>query len=116
MITTKGKENPKHQKGFDTMFKITMVSAEAEASFMVKDLKEAWQAIAPAIALGNSCNVHVEDVETGEVVFLFQDGEIQHMEPDALAGFLDLVYEVNPLLAMAMALDLLATMEQALGE
>ena len=100
------------------MFKVTMVSAKAEASFMVRDVKEAWQAIAPAISIGTPCNVHVEDVETGEVVFLFQDGEIKHMEESAVLGFLDMVYEVNPLLAIVMALDLhlLATMEQALGE
>ena len=98
------------------MFKVTMVSAEAEASFMVKELCEAWQAISPAIALGNSCNAHVEDVETGEVVFLFQDGEIKHMEESAVLGFLDMVYEVSPVLAMGMAIGLLATMEQALGE
>ena len=84
-----------------------MVSNEVEASFMVKDLKEAWQAISPAIALGNSCNVHVEDVNTGEIVFLFQDGEIKHMEESAVLGFLDMVYEVSPILAMVMALDLL---------
>ena len=89
------------------MFKITMVSTEAEAFFMVKDLKEAWQAIAPAISLGSPCNVHVEDVETGEVVFLFQDGEIKHMEESAIIGFLDMAYEVSPILAMGMAIDML---------
>lgn len=89
------------------MFKITMVSTEAEASFMVKDLKEAWQGISPAIAIGNSCNVHVEDVETGEVVFLFQDGEIKYMEESAVLGFLDMAYEVSPVLAMGMAIGLL---------
>lgn len=89
------------------MFKVTMVSAEAEASFMVRDEKEAWQAISPAIALGNSCNVHVEDVETGEVIFLFQEGKIKHMEESAVLGFLDMVYEVNPVLAMIMAIELL---------
>ena len=89
------------------MFKVTMVSTEAEASFMVRDEKEAWQAISPAIALGNSCNVHVEDVETGEVIFLFQDGEIKHMEESAVLGFLDMVYEVSPVLAMGMAIGLL---------
>ena len=93
------------------MFKITMVSTEVDASFMVKDLKEAWQAIAPAIAIGNSCNVHVEDTETGEVVFLFQDGEIKHMEASAIIGFLDMAYEVSPILAMGMAVGLL----EALG-
>ena len=89
------------------MFKITMVSTEAEASFMVRDLKEIWQAISPAIAIGNSCNVHVENVETGEVVFLFQDGEIKHMEESAVIGFLDMAYEVSPVLAMGMAIGLL---------
>ena len=94
------------------MFKVTMVSAEAEASFMVKDQKEAWQAISPAIALGNSCNVHVEDTETGEVVFLFQDGEIKHMEESAVLGFLDMVYEVSPILAMGMAIGLLEALSE----
>ena len=89
------------------MFKITMVGTEAEASFMVRGLKEAWQAISPAIAIGNSCNVHVENVETGEVVFLFQDGEIKHMEESAVIGFLDMAYEVSPVLAMGMAIGLL---------
>lgn len=89
------------------MFKVTMVSNEAEASFMVKDMPEAWKAIGPAISFDSGCNLHVEDVDTGEVVFLFQDGAIQHMECVALIGFLDMAYAVNPLMATFMALEVL---------
>lgn len=116
MITTKGKENPKHQKGNDTMIKVTMVNEQMDATVIVNNLGEAWAVMADQMLPGTTTNIHAEDTETGEVKFLFQEGKIQHMEPDALTGFLDMVYEVNPLLAMVMALDLLATMEQALGE
>lgn len=99
------------------MFKITMSNEMMGATVMVNDLPEAWQTIAPAIALGDAINLHIEDEETGEVVLLFQDGEIKHMEDSALIGFLDMVYEVNPMMAFAMAVDLLMEMEMAgLGE
>lgn len=118
MITTKGKENPKHQKGNDTMIKVTMVNEQMDATVIVNNLSEAWAVMADQMLPGTTANIHAEDTETGEVKFLFQDGEIKHMEESAVLGFLDMVYEVNPLLAIVMALDLhlLATMEQALGE
>lgn len=99
------------------MIKVTMVDKSAEATFVVSEMSEAWVLIAPGLLPGTEANIHAESMETGEVLFLFQDGAIKHMEAEALTGFLDMVYEVNPLLAMAMALDLLATMEAAgLGE
>lgn len=117
MITTKGKENPEHQKGFDTMFKITMGNDVMGATVMANDLPEVWQSVAPAMALGNAINLHVEDEETGEVILLFQDGEIKHMEESALIGFLDMVYAVDPMIALAMTVDLLMELEMAgLGE
>lgn len=99
------------------MFKITMSNEMMGATVMVNDLPEAWQTIAPAIALGDAINLHIEDEETGEVVLLFQDGEIKHMEDSAMIGFLDMVYSVDPMMALAMALELLMEMEMAgLGE
>lgn len=99
------------------MFKITMSNEMMDATVMVNDLPEAWQTIAPAIALGGAINLHIEDKETGEVVLLFQDGEIKHMEDSAMIGFLDMVYSVDPMIALAMALELLMEMEMAgLGE
>lgn len=98
------------------MIKITMVNEQMDATLIVNDMAEAWMLMGDQMLPGTTTNIHAEDTETGEVKFLFQDGKIQHMEADALTGFLDMVYEVNPLLAMVMALDLLATMEQALGE
>lgn len=101
------------------MFKVTMSNDVMGATVMANDLPEVWQTVAPAMALGNAINLHVEDEETGEVVLLFQDGEIKHMEDAALIGFLDMVYAVDPMTALAMAVDLLMEMEMAnagLGE
>lgn len=99
------------------MFKITMSNEMMGATVMANDLPEVWQTIAPAIALGDAINLHVENDETGEVVLLFQDGEIKHMEDSALVGFLDMVYAVDPMMAFAMAVELLIEMEMAgLGE
>jgi hypothetical protein len=87
------------------------------ATVMANSLPEVWQTVAPAIALGDAINLHVENDETGEVVLLFQDGEIKHMEDSAVIGFLDMVYAVDPVRAFVMALDLLMEMEMAgLGE
>lgn len=99
------------------MFKVTMSNDVMGATAMVNDLPAVWQTIGPAIALGSAINLHVEDEATGEVVLLFQDGEIKHMEDSAVIGFLDMVYAVDPMKALAMAVDLLMEMEMAgLGE
>ena len=99
------------------MFKVTMANDVMGATVMANSLPEVWQTVAPAIALGDAINLHVENDETGEVVLLFQDGEIKHMEDSAMIGFLDMVYAVDPMMAFVMALDLLMEMEMAgLGE
>lgn len=99
------------------MFKVTMGNDVMGATVMANSLPEVWQTIAPAFALGDAINLHVEDEEIGEVVLLFQDGEIKHMEDSALIGFLDMVYATDPMMAFAMAVDLLIEMEMAgLGE
>ena len=99
------------------MFKVTMANDMMGATVMANSLPEVWQTVAPAIALGDAINLHVENDETGEVVLLFQDGEIKHMEDSAMIGFLDMVYAVDPMMAFVMALDLLMEMEMAgLGE
>lgn len=101
------------------MFKVTMGNDVMGATVMANSLPEVWQTIAPAVALGDAINLHVEDEETGEVVLLFQGGEIKHMEDTALIGFLDMVYAIDPMTALAMAVDLLMEMEMAnagLGE
>ena len=99
------------------MFKVTMSNDVMGATAMVNDLPAVWQTVAPTIALGDAINLHVEDDETGEVVLLFQDGEIKYMEASAVIGFLDMVHAVDPVKAFVMALDLLMEMEMAgLGE
>jgi hypothetical protein len=99
------------------MFKVTMSNDVMGATVMANDLPAVWQTIAPAIALGGAINLHVEDEATGEVVLLFQDGEIKHMGASAVIGFLDMVYAVDPKRALAMAFDLLAGLESiGLGE
>lgn len=99
------------------MFKVTMSNDVMGATAMVNDLPAVWQTIAPSIALDNAINLHVEDDETGEVVLLFQDGEIKYMDASAVIGFLDMVHAVDPKRALAMAFDLLAGLEAiGLGE
>lgn len=89
------------------MIKVTMVNEQMDATVIVNNLSEAWMVMADQMLPGTTANIHAEDTETGEVKFLFQEGKIQHMESDALTGFLDMVYEVNPFLAMTMAIELL---------
>ena len=89
------------------MIKVTMVDKSAELTAVVNNMSEVWTLIAPSLLPGTEANIHAESMETGEVLFLFQDGAIRHMEAEALTGFLDMVYEVNPMLAMVMAIDLL---------
>lgn len=96
------------------MFKVTMINEAMDASVVVNEVKSAWELIAPVMPTKDA-NIHIEDTETGEVIFLFQEGEIKHMEPTALTGFLDMVYDEDPMLAMFMALDLLANLDKALG-
>ena len=89
------------------MIKVTMVDKSAELTAVVNNMSEVWTLIAPSMLPGAEANIHAESMETGEVLFLFQDGAIRHMEAEALTGFLDMVYEVNLMLAMVMAIDLL---------
>lgn len=89
------------------MIKVTMVDKSAELTAVVNNMSEVWTLIAPSLLPGTEANIHAESMETGEVLFLFQDGAIRHMEAEALTGFLDMVYEISPILAMGMAIEIL---------
>ena len=84
-----------------------MVDKSAELTAVVNNMSEVWTLVASSMLPGTEANIHAESMETGEVLFLFQDGAIRHMEAEALTGFLDMVYEISPILAMGMAIEIL---------
>lgn len=96
------------------MFKITMNGA-VESLAVTASFDDALVALFPAVGHPNMSG-NITNCETGEVLIIVENGEVPYIAPETFIQMLDSIYEEEPETAMVMALDLLATMEQALGE
>jgi hypothetical protein len=102
IITTKGKENPKHQKGNETMFKVTMNGAISSLS-VTPDFDEALAILFPALQNPNVSG-NIEDTETGEVLVVVENGEVPYIAPDTIFKMLDSIFETDPEGALELVL------------
>ena len=84
------------------MFKVRMFGA-IDALATVLDFDSALAILFPAI--GNpDASGDIIDCETGEVLVIVQDGEVDHIAPDTMVSMLDAIYEEDPEAAIALAL------------
>ena len=87
------------------MLKVVMNGAIDSLS-TVSDLPEAMTILHPT--LGNS-NVsgRAEDMETGEVLVIVENGNVTYIAPETLTEMLDAIFEADPMLGLGLAIELM---------
>ena len=94
------------------MLKVVMNGAIDSLS-TVSDLDEAMTILFPAL---NNPNVsgRVEDMETGEVLVIVENGNVTYIAPETLTEMLDAIFEEDPMLALGLAVELMGVLEERL--
>ena len=105
IYSQKGKENPKHQKGNESMLKVVMNGA-IESLSTVPGLPEAMEILHPAID-NPKVSGRAEDMETGEVLIIVENGTVTYIAPETMTEMLDTIFEADPILAMGLAAALI---------
>ena len=90
------------------MLKVVMNGAIDSLS-TVSDLDEAMTILHPA--LGNSkASGRAEDMETGEVLVIVENGNVTYIAPETMTDMLDAIFEADPMLGIGMVLEMLGTL------
>ena len=90
------------------MLKVVMNGAIDSLS-PVANLPEATSVLFPAIGNANVSG-RIEDMETGEVLVIVENGNVVYIAPDTLTEMLDTIFEKDPMLALSLAIDLMGAM------
>ena len=90
------------------MLKVVMNGAIDSLS-AVSDLDEAMTILFPAL---NNPDVsgHIVDAETGEALVIVENGNVVYIAPETMTDMLDDIFEVDPMLGIGMALEMLGTL------
>ena len=90
------------------MLKVVMNGA-IESLSTVPGLPEAMTILHPA--LGNS-NVsgRAEDMETGEVLVIVENGDVTYIAPETMTEMLDAIFEEDPMLGLGLAIELMGSL------
>ena len=90
------------------MLKVVMNGA-VESLSTVPGLDEAMTILYPAI---NNPNVsgRVEDMETGEVLVIVENGNVTYIAPETMTDMLDDIFEVDPMLGLGLAVEMMGTL------
>ena len=90
------------------MLKVVMNGA-IESLSTVPGLPEAMEILLPAIDNANVSG-RAEDMETGEVLVIVENGYVTYIAPDTLTEMLDAIFEKDPMLALSLAIELMGTL------
>ena len=90
------------------MLKVVMNGAIDSLS-TVSDLSEATAILFPAIGNANVSG-RAEDMETGEVLVIVENGSVTYIAPDTLTEMLDAIFEADPMLGLGLAIELMGTL------
>ena len=90
------------------MLKVVMNGAIDSVS-TVSNLPEAMTILHPA--LGNSkVSGRAEDMETGEVLVIVENGNVTYIAPETMTEMLDTIFEGDPMLALGLAIEMMGTL------
>ena len=87
------------------MLKVVMNGA-IESLSTVPALPEAMTIMFPALGNANVSG-HTEDMETGEVLVIVENGDVSYIAPDTMTEMLDAIFAEDPILALGLAIDLM---------
>ena len=90
------------------MMKVAMNGAIDSLS-TVSDLDEAMTILFPAL---NNPNVsgNIVNAETGEALVIVENGDVTYLAPETMTDMLDDIFEVDPMLALGLAVELMGTL------
>ena len=90
------------------MLKVVMNGA-IESLSTVPGLPEAMTILHPA--LGNfNVSGRAEDMETGEVLVIVENGNVTYIAPETMTEMLDDIFEADPMLGLGLMLEMMGTM------
>lgn len=86
------------------MLKVVMNGA-IDSMSTVSNMDEATAILFPAL---NNPDVsgHIANAETGEALVIVEDGNVTYIAPDTMIEMLDDIFEADPKLALALAVEL----------
>ena len=87
------------------MLKVVMNGAIDSLS-TVSDLPEATTILFPAIGNANVSG-RAEDMETGEVLVIVENGDVTYIAPETLTEMLDTIFEADPMLALGLIAEMM---------
>lgn len=87
------------------MLKVVMNGAIDSLS-TVSDLPEAMTILSPALENPNVSG-RVEDMETGEVLVIVENGDVSYLSPETMTEMLDAIFEADPMLALGLVVELM---------
>ena len=90
------------------MLKVVMNGA-IESLSTVPGLPEAMTILHPAID-NPKVSGRVEDMETGEVLVIVEDGIVSYLSPETMTEMLDTIFEADPMLALGLAVGMMGTL------
>ena len=90
------------------MLKVVMNGAIDSLS-TVSDLPEAMTIMFPALGNANVSG-RTEDMETGEVLVIVENGDVTYIAPDTITEMLDAILEADPMLGLGLAVELMGTL------
>ena len=90
------------------MLKVVMNGA-IESLSTVPGLPEAMEILHSAI---NNPKVsgRAEDMETGEVLVIVENGIVSYIAPETMTEMLDAIFEADPMLGLGLAIELMSTL------
>ena len=80
-----------------------------ESLSTVPGLPEAMTILHPAID-NPKVSGRVEDMETGEVLVIVEDGIVSYLSPETMTEMLDTIFEADPMLALGLAVGMMGTL------
>ena len=90
------------------MLKVVMNGA-IESLSTALTLLDATTILFPAIGNANVSG-RAEDMETGEVLVIVENGNVTYIAPETELEMLDAIFEADPMLALSFAIDLMGSL------
>ena len=90
------------------MLKVVMNGA-IESLSTVPGLPEAMEILHPAID-NSEVSGRAEDMETGEVLVIVENGNVTYIAPETMTEMLDTIFEGDPMLALGLAIEMMGTL------
>ena len=92
------------------MLKVVMNGA-IESLSTAPALLDAMTILRPAINNPNASG-RVENLETGEVLAIVENGNVVYLSPETELEMLDAIFEANPMLGLGLAIELMGTLTE----